>query len=75
MKTRVCDICGKEALHHKIDVCHGFTTKTEGRDGTFNYKPFEKNLKVSKKDLCEKHFKDWCKATYTAFWKIPEEYE
>lgn len=71
MKLTKCDIC-KEDAYHEVDVCHGFIESTTDSEGTSEYKPFEviRDHQVRKTDLCEKHYKIWCKATYLAFWKL-----
>lgn len=72
MKITKCDIggCGEDA-YNTVDICSGFVTNDfKGKE----YKPFElvRDHQVSKHDLCEKHYKIWCKATYIAFWKVKE---
>jgi len=69
MKKTYCDIPGcQEEAHEEVDVCHGYSLSTESNDKKTTYEPFEKpNLR--KTDLCEKHFRAWCKATYGCFWK------
>lgn len=67
-----CDIkgCKNKAAHEQIDCCTGWLEETSGSNiPTTKYKPFEKPT-FGKKDLCEKHFKIWCEATYKAFYKI-----
>jgi len=58
-----CDIpnCKREARNN-VDFCSGFTTSC----GSKKFKPFEKSI-VIKKDLCDTHYKKWCKVIYDAF--------
>ena len=66
----ICDIedCKKKASERKVKLCSGYTEEEGSSDGRTVYKPFE-NPDISELDLCRKHFKDWCEATYNAFWK------
>ena len=69
MKKTFCDIdgCGEEAYVEDVDVCIGWIdwSKDASKKRT-TFKPFDKPAK-RKKDLCEKHYKIWCRATYEAF--------
>lgn len=66
VKKHFCDIpnCKEEAVRLDIDMCTGYTLGTQNEDRSFKYEPFERP-EVVKCDLCKKHFKAWCKATYT----------
>lgn len=68
MKKYYCDIpnCNEEAWERDLDVCNGYKLSSESRDGTIEYKPFEKPH-LEKVDLCEKHFTEWCKLTYQLY--------
>lgn len=69
MIKRLCDIpgCKKETWSwQEVDVCTGYTEVSISSFETKKYKPFEKPY-VSKKDLCEKHFLQWCKATNSIY--------
>jgi hypothetical protein len=63
-----CDVCNAETYGDSADVCHGYKKSSECGGVTEKFKPFEKP-KVSKTDLCAKHYKLWCEATYNCFWK------
>jgi len=67
MKKNYCDIrgCKEEAYNLEVMMCSGWKESS----GDIKYKPFELP-ELSKKDLCDKHFDKWCKATYKAFWKV-----
>jgi len=69
MRKIFCDIrgCKGEAVVEDINVCVGWTDYIEGFDGKKEtFKPFNKP-DVRKMDLCEKHYRIWCKFTYNAF--------
>lgn len=67
MKKYTCDIngCEEEAIRHDIDVCNGYMASSGvyKSEKITTYEPFEKPS-IQKYDLCEKHFRQWCKATY-----------
>jgi hypothetical protein len=69
MIKRYCDVrgCKNESWKEQIDVCCGWLQSTKDSNKTEEFQPFEKPNLI-KKDLCEKHFKIWCKATYEAFY-------
>jgi hypothetical protein len=70
MKRHYCDIegCKEEAYNLEVQVCSGYKQSTESTgEPKIVYKPFEVP-RVSMKDLCNKHFEKWCRATYKCFW-------
>jgi len=71
MKIIKCDIPKCDAAaYHNVDMCHGFL-ESYGRQ---QYAPFDRvrSGDILKTDLCNKHFKQWCIATYTAFFKVKQ---
>jgi hypothetical protein len=72
-----CDAPGcKEEVYGEdpVDVCSGFMTRREqpGKPPE-DFEPFEKGVTIRKLDLCPKHRKLWCKATYYAFFGDPKD--
>jgi hypothetical protein len=66
-----CDILGcKEEAYHKVDSCMGWLDES----GSDKYLPFQRPT-VRKIDLCPDHHKQWCIATYGAFWALPTKKE
>ena len=59
--TITCDVidCGKRR-YKKVDCCRGWIIED---DLNKLYKKMEKPTNVIKTDLCEKHWKEWCKLT------------
>lgn len=73
MERCFCDVegCKEIAFQKQIDVCTGWLHSTDSFFGKKDFKPFERP-NVSSRDLCEKHFMQWCRATYTALFGDPE---
>lgn len=63
---KFCDVegCDEEAFE-SVDVCYGWL-ESQQREGEPE-KKFERfeQPDVGKRDLCFKHYKLWCAATYT----------
>ena len=59
--TITCDVkgCKKEAWE-EVECCVGWIV--EDKFGK-KYRKLEKPIKYEKKDLCEEHYKKWCKLT------------
>lgn len=68
VEKRFCDIagCNEETWREKVDVCIGWLEATEYGGKRTNFKPFE-HPDVVKRDLCDKHYRMWCRATYEIF--------
>jgi hypothetical protein len=71
MKKTYCDVkgCGEEAFN-EVDSCMGWLDSS----GNEHFKPFQKPT-VRKIDLCFFHYRVWCEATYSAFYKLPPNYK
>lgn len=71
VNVTLCDIrgCEERAVKEQVDMCTGYSDYYGTFEETTQYEPFEKPS-VGKRDLCKKHFKIWCEATYTAFYKV-----
>ena len=71
MKKYYCDIsgCNENAWKRGIDICSGYTISSESRSGIIEYIPFEKPH-LKKVDLCDRHFTEWCKLTYSLYEKV-----
>ncbi len=67
MKKIFCDApnCKEEADKEDLIICRGYLKSS----GSITYIPFEKP-KLGKMDLCETHFRMWCKSTYELFFEI-----
>jgi len=50
----------------EILVCNGYSINERGDGYNIEYKPFEKP-ELKKIDLCDEHFKKWCKLTYSLY--------
>ena len=69
MKITLCDVgnCKKKA-NQNLDVCHGWTESESSSIGSEKrFKPFQRPHTM-KYDLCETHFKKWCRATYVSMY-------
>jgi hypothetical protein len=67
-----CDIegCKQEASNLDVQMCSGWKVSSQNSFGVeISYGVFEKPI-IIKKDLCDKHFKEWCRATYNTFWRV-----
>jgi hypothetical protein len=76
MKKTFCDVKGcEEEAEKEVDVCTGWLVSRDSRILTIpkeEFKPFERPT-VRKRDLCSKHLREWCKATYESLYgKIDE---
>ncbi len=55
-----CDVIGcKEHGYKKVDCCNGWVISDHIKD----YKKMEKPNDPRKQDLCESHYRAWCKLT------------
>lgn len=70
MKISYCDIpkCKETSYKEDIDRCHGWDESHYDSltDRKVVYRPFQKP-NTTKSDLCEAHYKAWCRATYEVF--------
>lgn len=66
MKLILCDApdC-KEDAYYRVKTCRGYKKST----GDITYECFEKPT-LGKMDLCKKHYRQWCEATYKVFFKV-----
>jgi len=68
VEKHFCDIpnCNEEAYKLDIEMCSGYYTssKNYSTGKKIIYEPYERPT-TKKYDLCDKHFKEWCNATYT----------